>query len=336
MWREPEHAPRQDAVSDTLDAPNRWTEQALAHVINRRMQSLTGAALESWIGDIGRHAKQTVGVIHGDAGPLDGFRLALAAWVSGADYVGRLPKASPALVAAFAEDLPPGQTRRGIDFADQKDEVFDRADMLLARPSSLDAAATMREKCNENGIPPEQRLIQPPVFSVGLLDGHETDDERERLAEDMLLLEGTGRRRVALLWAPRDLDPDPYLQSMARFRGVYPVHPDTPGTLQMQQAFLDARDEPHAYAEGLEFLVSRGDPSLQKPGHIRWAEYDDLSEAVVWGEEHSDEMYGFVARASLHDQISSQCSLCTPGGVHVPPMDDWEGEAVAAVLGSSE
>jgi len=295
------------------------------------MQSLTETALTRWLGDAARPSGRTIGVLHGEAGPLDGFRLALAVWGGAEAYVGSLPTASPRLVAAFAEELRDEAPDLDLQFGEEE-EVLDRADWLLARPSSAGEAAALRSRCDERGIPPGRRLVQPPIVSVGLLDGHETDDERERLAEDMLLFDGTGRRRLAVVWAPRDLAPDPYLESMARFRGAYPVHPDTPGTLQMQQAFLDAQDEPHAYAEGLEFLVSRGEPAPQKAGHIRWSEYDDLADGVAWGEGHAGRVYALIARAPLHDQISTDLPLRRPGGVHVPPLNDPAGTAIVEAL----
>src|SRR5690625_7069703 len=64
---------------------------------------------------------------------------------------------------------------------------------------------------------------------------------------------------------------------MAAFRGVFPAHEKTPGSLKMHQAMLAAVEHPHAYGEGLEFLVSKGPPEVQIPGHVRWSEYDDLT-----------------------------------------------------------
>jgi hypothetical protein len=167
---------------------------------------------------------------------------------------------------------------------------------------------------------------------VGLVDGHESEDEMGRLAEDMLLLEGMGRRRLALLWAPRDHSPDAYLEAMAHFRGLFPAHEDTPGTLQMQQAFLEARDQPHAYADGLEFLMSRGSPEVQRPGHVRWTEYDDVSDVAEWYDSNASSVYAVIARSGLHDQVPADLPLRTPGGIHIPPLDDPEGAETVAFL----
>jgi hypothetical protein len=322
-------------VDETLDAPNRWTEEALAHVLNRRMQSITVEAVDDWLGSVPDEPAQTVAIRFGTAGPVDGMRMALAAWARGHTTVGVCPEASPALLPAFAEDLSEALPSLDASFGDEA-EALAAADCLLARPDGPEDADALREACDHHGLSSAHRLLQGPVYSVGMVDGHETDDERERLAEDMLLLDGTGRRRLAILWAPEGLSPDAYLQSMAHFRGLYPAHPDTPGTLQMQQAFLEAQDQSHAYAEDLQFLVSRGEPARQKSAHVRWVEYTDREEVEAWLDEQGDDVAALIARRHLHDQVSPTSLLRTPGGVHVPPLDDPEGRAIVQFLSTAD
>jgi hypothetical protein len=204
--------------------------------------------------------------------------------------------------------------------------------MPFWRRPSIGEGDSLAAACEEHGIPESRRLLLGDRYSIGIVDGHESEDEMGRLAEDMLLFEGKGRRRLALLWAPSDHAPDDYLQAMAGFRGLFPAHEDTPGTLEMQQAFLEAQDQPHAYAEGMEFLLSRGEPEPQKPGHIRWSEYESLDRVHDWWREHRKEVYAVIARPHLHDQCPEEWPLRTPGGVNVPPLDDDDGQAIAAFL----
>ena len=327
-WCDPEYPPRAAAVEDTLAAPNRWTEPALEHVLNRWMQRLTGEGLANWLGDECPPTPVSVGVLHAEDEPLAGFRDALAVWTLGHAYVGHVPDSSPALLPAFMEAL----RKRGLSFQARfttREQVWEAAEALVTEPEGEE---DVHGGFEEAGIPPERRLVRPPVYSVGVIDGHESQDEMGRLAEDMLLYEGKGRRRLAVLWAPRDHSPDDYLQAMAHFRGLFPAHEDTPGTLQMQQAFLEARDQPHAYADGLEFLVSRGEPEVQRAGHVRWAEYDDLGTVGDWLADQAEAVYAMIARGDLHDQLPSFHTIRTPGGVHVPPLDDREGEEIVSFL----
>lgn len=331
LWRDTKHPPRQEAIRDTVEAPNRWTEQAVNHAVDRWMQRVTVEALERWLGDEPTAgASPVVGILHGEEGPLAGFRDAIAVWGLGFDYIGAVPESSPSLLPAFASAVERQQPEARIEFG-SPEMVVSRANVLLSTPGN-DSRASVRDACDRHDIPKERRLIRDHRYSVGIVDGHESEDEMERLAEDMLLFEGEGRGRLAILWAPDRQAPDRYLEAMARFRGIFPAHEDTPGTLQMQQAFLDARDQSHAYAEGLEFLVSRGDPEPQRAGHIRWAEYDDFGEVEAWIAECEDDPYAVIARRHLHDQLPDSWPLRAPGGIHVPPLDDEEGRETIQFL----
>ena len=329
QWRDDEYPPRRRAIEETLQAPNRWTRSVLDHGLDRWMQRLTKEALKRWISPVSRQEDEpTVAVLHGPEEPLSGFRAAVAVWALGYPYVGSVPDASPSLLPAFARDLGEKEGR-SIEFA-PVEEALTKADVVLANPRP--EIESLPALCDRHGISDDRRLLRPKTFSVGVVDGHESEDEMERLAEDMLLYEGKGRRRLAVLWAPVEHAPDPYLEAMARFRGLFPAHDDTPGTLQMQQAFLEARDEPHAYADDLQFLVSRGDPAPQKAGHVRWTEYDGLDDVHRWWAAHRDEVYAVVARRHLHDRCPEAWPLRTPGGVHVPPLDDPEGLRIVSFL----
>jgi hypothetical protein len=330
-WREPDHPPREEAVAETLEAPNRWTEEALDYALNRWMQRLTQEALADWIGDVAVEESKTVGLLHGSSDPLEGLRDAVAVWASGHAYLGHVPEASPALLPAFAQEAKQRHAALTAEFVDEE-TLFNRVEVLMAQPER-DEVDALRERCDAHGIPDERRLLRPTRLVIAVLDGHEDDDARGGIAEDLLLYEGGGHRRLALLWATTDLSPDTYLESMARFRGVFPAHEDTPGALQMQKAFLEARDEPRAFAEGLEFLVSKGAPEVPAPnGHIRWTEYDDLDDVDDWIQAHRDALYAVVARSSLHDQLPDAWPLRTPGGLHVPPLNDEEGAAIASFV----
>lgn len=332
-WRDPDHPPRVEAVEATLEAPNRWTEEALTYALNLWMQRVTEEALDRWVG-AGASNSMVVGVLPGSSDPMEGFRDVMAAWATGHRVLGTVPDASPALIPAFFAEVSKRCPEETPEFLESTD-LFARADAIMAQPEP-ETVDSLHENCDVHEIPSSRRLVRPPLLTIGLLDGNESEGERDRLAEDLLLYEGGGHRRLALMWAPRDLSPDLYLEAMAQFRGAFPVHPDTPGALEMQQAFLDAQDEPHAYAEGLQFLVSRGAPEPQPPGHIRWSEYDEREEVETWVQNHPDELYAVVAREALHDRLPDAWSLRTPGGLHVPPLDDKEGVAIATFVQSLE
>lgn len=327
-----------------MDAENRFTEESVTYALNHFASTVTEDTVESWMDGFPTASPEEnaspedqlwVGVVNSGQTPGDGFRELVAVLLSGSRYVGTRPDASPHLLPAFVDDLKSRLDDVPASFA-PVDVLIERADGIIAEPNDDEEEDALRALCQEEGVSASRHLIRSASFSVALLDGNESEEEREDLSEDMLLHQGFGRRRTAVVWAPEGMSPDPYFQAMAQFRAVFPAHEDTPGALQMQQAFLEARDAPHAYAAGLEFLISRGSPEPQSPGHVRWSEYDDLSDAADWIASTDAPLHAVIAREPLHarlqDAVPQGIPLLAPGRVHRPTLDDAEGAELRSFL----
>lgn len=327
-WRDPDYGRRKAAVAETLGAENAFTEEAVAFAINQQMRLLSGTAVTQWIGT--RHANRplTVGVLNAGNIPLVGLQDLLAVLLTGHRYIGTISSKSPALLRAFARDLGGRCAACHAEFAPVQD-VMAAAEAVIATGSE-ETMTWIAEQCRERRIPPERRLLRGHSFAVGVLDGRETDDDYERLAEDALLHEGFGCRSVALVWAPRDLAPDALLHALALFRGVFPAHAGTPGRLALQRAFLSAVEQPHAFGEGLEFLLSRGDPEEQPPGHLRWAEYDEIQDVATWLQQHQDRVQLVVARAPARNALTGIVPVLPFGEAQRPELD-WRPDRVDTV-----
>ena len=105
LWRNPGYSSRALAVRHTMQAENRFTEEALAFAIDHEMRQVTAESLTSWIAE--RVAKEpcSVGVLNPGNVPLAGFQDFLAVLMSGNHYVGACSTRSPRLLPAFAHDL---------------------------------------------------------------------------------------------------------------------------------------------------------------------------------------------------------------------------------------
>ena len=317
-WQDPEHPLRAEAAEATLQQENTFTEEAIAFAINQQMAQLTPQALTAWIGGRTSARPLAVGVVNTADVPLSGLPDVLAVVLTGHRYIGTIPPSSPALLPAFTDEVRRHAPGLPAAFAGP-DLLFSQADALIATAAD-DVRTEMDVRCETEGIPPSRRLLRRRRYAVAVVDGQESAEERERLAEDALLHEGHGSRSVALIWAPRGLAPDPYLSAFADFRGVFPAHPSTPGRLKMQQAFLEAAGTPSAYGEGLEFLLSKGDPDVQPPGHVRWTEYDDLDVAAHWLETHRRDVQLVAARPPLARQLPPSLPTEPLGEAHRPPL----------------
>ena len=318
-WADPDHPARAEAVRRTLGLENRFTEEALAFAINQQMQAISGGRLEAWVNGRKAAQKRVVGVLNAGNVPLVELQDYLATVLVGHAYLGVLSSRSPHLLPAFHEEVG----RR----AGAMEASFTTADDMLGRSDAVIATGTDETRdvidraCEERGIPPRNRLLRGNRFAVAVLTGNETVDDLEGLAEDTLLHEGQGCRNVALIWAPKDHSPDALLEAFANFRSIFPVHRATSGALAMPRAFLEAVGTPHAYGEGLEFLLSKGEPEVQQPGHVRWVEYADVSEAGAWIQAHADQLQAVVGREEVLHLAPRGVARDTPGTAQRPAVD---------------
>ncbi len=324
-WRDPDYAPRKSAVEETVKKSESFTTEAIAYAANQQMALLTEVALRTWSPASSAREPRIVGVLNAGNVPFVELQDFLAVILSGHRYLGSVSSRSPALMRGFARDLAKVATVLPAEFV-AADELFAGADAVIATGSDA-TAAWVNEECERHGIPRENRLLRGHRFSVGVIDGRESEEELERLAEDALLHEGFGCRNVAVIWAPEGRAPDDVLEAFARFRGVFPAHPATPGRLKMQRAFLEAVNVPHGYGDGLEFLLSKGDPEPMKPGHVRWSEYSDIDAVAGWLAEHRDEIQIVCAREELRPRLEGDIPLVTLGEAQRPPLD-WRPDGV--------
>ncbi len=327
-WREPSWPERQEVVAQILATSDFLTEEAAAFALNQQMHVLTEPALRRFVERLPLPSDRRVLLWHTDRAPLAGWQEALLLWLS--EHRGTLVLAEPAatLVKALLKRLAVETVQLETEL--HLKACLEEADALMAVGDEVvhqEVQAAMAQVRR----PPERVRLLPARYGVAVLDGQETPDELEGLAVDALLFEGFGIRSVRLLWAPESLQPDRLLEALAHFRGVFPAHPATPGRLKMPWAWLKAAGIPHAYGEGLEFLLSKGAPEVQTPGHLRWVPYRSLAEVPAWLRTHASEISTVVARSELLQQLPPLPGRTAPGQAHRPPFPDPVGTAIGAL-----
>ena len=323
-WQELENPARKEASERTLTADNRFTEEALVFAINQQMSLLTRPAIDRWLGGRFCVKAREVGILVPGNIPFVGLQDWLAVVLTGHVALSVTSSKSPYLLPAFASDVEKHLGARVSEFVSY--ETFLSRSYAVIASGSDDTIAEVASDLEAHNISEERRLLRGHRFSIALIDGQETEDERMRLAEDVLLHEGLGCRNVVLIWAPEKVSPDAYLEAFAVFRSVFPAHPRTPGALKMKQAFLQATGISHAYADGLEFLVSKGEPEIQEPGHIRWAPYETLEEAIQWINTHSQSIQWFAASNRMHRKVATDLAP-QPFGQAQRPNLDWKPDS---------
>ncbi len=319
---------RADAVKATLAAPNQFTEQAVAFAIDQQMSEVTESALSDWIRGRAPVQSHKIGVISAGNVPFAGLQDLLAVLLCGHSYIGVLSRKSPFLLPAFVESIRDEGGMIEAEFTD-RDTMWNEAEAVIATGSDA-AIAQIRDQAAAGGIPPHWCLFRRNRYGVAVLDGKETEDDLENLALDVLLHEGMGCRNVALIFAPEGQEPDALLQHLAQMRGIFPAHPSTPGRLAMQRAYLEATSQPHAYGDGLEFLLSKGEAEPQIPGHVRWAEYKDFDEVDEIIRGLRSELQCIVAREAVCTMLPEGWNPQLPGTTQRPALD-WRPDGTDTI-----
>ncbi len=320
-WCAPGYAPRQHVVQATLQAPNRFTPEALAFAISQQMALLEADRLQAWIAQRRPLKPSTVGVFSAGNIPFAGLQDLLAVVCLGHRYLGSVSHRSPVLLPAFAAEAGLGAEFAGAD------EVWQQADAAIVTGTD-DTRAWAESQAAHHGIARQRCLLRRHSYSAAVIDGRECAGERAGLAEDALLHEGLGCRSVALIWAHETLPLAPYLKSFARFRAVFPAHRDTFGRLATQRALLKALRVPHACGAG--YLLSRGPPVPQAPGHIRWVPYRCLDDVIQGLAAHRARLQRVYAREGLMAQLPD-CVKAEPLGAAQRPALEWQPDGVDTV-----
>lgn len=325
-WADPEHPTRAEAVDATLDAhPETQTFEAITFAVNQTMSVVTADALQCWQGGRQTSAPLSVGVLHAGNIPMGELQDVLAVLLAGHRYRGVVSSKSPFLLSAFLGDLTaasPGLDARIVDF----EAMLTEADAVIATGSD-ETMTEVAARLDAAGIDSHRRLLRGHRVSVAVLDGRETEAEREQLAEDVLLHEGVGCRSVAIVFAPPGLSPDAYFEAFAAGRAVYPAPPATAAGLRMSAALARATGQSHAALDDGSLLVTRGEAEAQRPGHLRWVEAS-ADEASAWIAANRDRLQLVAARPALHGALASTgVTVVDLGEAQRPPLD-WQPDGV--------
>ncbi len=333
-WVDIDHPARVEAVEATLDLDShRFTDEAMAFAVNRTMHVFSDReALQSW-GDqlAGLGQGRVLAVLNPGHIPLVEVQDLVAGLLAGFAWRGTVSSRSPLLLPAFLDELL--HAFGGHSLVDAAvgsfDDVVHGADLLVASGSDS-TIADVAARAEAAGLDREHCWLRGHRFSVTILDGAESQEELLDAAEDMLLYEGQGCRSAAIVFAPESLSPDGLLEAMAAFRGTFPVHPRTSGSLTMQKGFLAALDRPHAWGDGPSFLLSRGDAEEQGPGHVRWVSYEHPDAVSAWVRAQRDGLQSVYVREERQSVWSRRCGLDTErlGTAQRPPLT-WSPDGMS-------
>jgi len=209
------HPGRFASLIETLHLVNPWfTPGNVRRAVMAIGNSLTGEKLEKWIsaypGLKEPGEKETVGVVMAGNIPMVGFHDLLCVLITGNRLQARLSSKDEHLMKAVAEtltDLEP-ELAGMIELTGGRLQGFERVIATGSNNTSRYFEYYFRN------VP---YLIRHNRNSIAILDGTETPEELEFLADDIFSYFGLGCRNVSKLWLPDGYDPASLPQHWSRY-----------------------------------------------------------------------------------------------------------------------
>jgi hypothetical protein len=199
------HAARFTGLIETLHLTNPWfTPDNVRRAIAATGNTLTPAKLHRWLSaypELNEYKEPvTVGVVMAGNIPMVGFHDLLSVLITGNRLQAKLSSKDELLIRVIAETL----TAIDPAFASLMELTLDRLsgfDMVIATGSNN--TSRYFEYYFRN-VP---SIIRRNRNSIAILDGTETTDELELLADDIFSYFGLGCRNVSKLYLPQGYDP---------------------------------------------------------------------------------------------------------------------------------
>lgn len=199
---------------------NAWfTEEFTKNALLALGNSLKRSALEKWVSayDLSPEKQKTIGVVMAGNVPAVGFHDFLSVLISGHRLLAKLSSDDNRLLPAIAELLIAIEPdfKRVIHFAEDRLHHFDA---IIATGSNNTS------RYFEYYFGKYPHIIRKNRNGIAVLDGRETKEQLEGLADDIFLYYGMGCRNVSKVFVPADYNFTPLLDVLAQRKSIIENH----------------------------------------------------------------------------------------------------------------
>src|SRR5450432_4609274 len=183
-------------------------------------QFLQRDLLEKWVKDyqipVREQVPKKVGVVMAGNIPLVGFHDFLCCFISGHHQVIKLSSRDPCLFPAIFE------------FINKKDQAvagqIQTSTMLKGMDAYIATGSNNSARYFDYYFGKYPSLIRRNRTSIAILEGNETPEELDKLADDVFLYFGLGCRNVTQIYVPENYDFIPLLQSFRKYQWMADHH----------------------------------------------------------------------------------------------------------------
>ena len=159
---------------------------------------------------------QTIGIVMAGNIPLVGFHDLLCVFISGHKARIKLSSKDKLLIRHLTEKL--------IEWDAEINNLIQFSEMLKGCDAYIATGSNNSSRYFDYYFGKYPHIIRRNRTSVAILDGEETDEELEKLADDVYLYFGLGCRNVTKIYVPKEYDFIPLLEAFKKYNWLADHH----------------------------------------------------------------------------------------------------------------
>lgn len=187
-----------------------FTTLSARHIATHYLQK---EALEKWVNSYtvpDDFTPQKIGIVMAGNIPLVGFHDFLCAFMSGHKQVIKLSSKDDVLLPYLVHVM-------ALENKEVENEIL-FADRLNGLDAYLATGSNNSSRYFEQYFGKFPHIIRRNRTSVAILTGHESEDELEKLSDDIHLYFGLGCRNVTKIYVPEEYDFVPFIKAMDKYK----------------------------------------------------------------------------------------------------------------------
>ncbi len=245
---------------------------------------------------------KTVGIIMAGNIPAVGFHDLLSALSTGANAVVKLSSKDPYLIPSMIKEVG-SEIKSRVTFLPVNAPATElnsfKPDVILFSGSDENKALLSSEF---EGVP---LIARGSRFSCGVLNGRESEEELEGLAEDMFLYCGLGCRSISYLLVPKGFDFKPLVKAAQKMKMVSEISAFA-NSVTRQRALLTMEGED--FIDG-GFFIMRNTSSLFPPmGCVNFSFYESKEDVENFCTHHAEQIQKIFTKFGIAQR---------------PKIDEW-------------
>ncbi|MDQ8750705.1 acyl-CoA reductase [Elizabethkingia miricola] len=287
-----EYTPLEEEFQGLLlrsEIENPWfTQDSLRYALESLAEVLNEAAIGSWTEKYPfSGTSKRVGLILAGNLPLVGFHDVMCVVLSGHIPVIKL-SSKDRLLIPFLMKIWNNSTEGGIEY--EFVEKLENFDAVIATGSNNTA------RYLEFYFKDYLNIIRKNRTSVAVLNGDETDEELQLLAEDIFRYFGLGCRNVTRLFIPEDFKLERLFENFLNFKDVI-NHNKYANNYDYNRAVYLLNQEP--FWDNNFVMLREGEELFSPLSVINFSRYKNLDDVKTFISEHQEEIQCIVAKDTL-------------------------------------